>query len=234
MEQDRFERPPTAQIAVLTELRRRIVYGELAPGQPIRQEALAADLGVSRLPVREALMVLQAEQLVSYNQHRGYVATGLDRDDLVQTYRLRELLETEAIRTALPNLADHDIASMRAAAERMEKLAKSAAAEFVHENRRFHFILFGASHNGRLVTILRQLWDACDRYRLMYIALPETHARVHAEHREMLSACADRDVELLVKLVDEHRGGGLASALRVFEAQNKSVKKAAQKTSRKR
>jgi DNA-binding GntR family transcriptional regulator len=197
MELDRFERPPTAQIAVLTELRRRIIQGELAPGQPIRQEALASDLGVSRLPVREALMVLQAEQLVSYVQHRGYVATALDRDDLVQTYRLRELLETEAVKTAVRNLTDDDLKVMEGAATRMEGLSQSDTKDFVLENRLFHFTLFEGSANPRLVKLLRQLWDACDRYRVMYIAQPEARARVHAEHR----------------------GGGLSSVLRVFEAQ---------------
>jgi DNA-binding GntR family transcriptional regulator len=196
-----------------------MIQGELAPGQPIRQEALASDLGVSRLPVREALMVLQAEQLVSYVQHRGYVATALDRDDLVQTYRLRELLETEAVKTAVRNLTDDDLKVMEGAATRMEGLSQSDTKDFVLENRLFHFTLFEGSANPRLVKLLRQLWDACDRYRVMYIAQPEARARVHAEHREMLSACADKDADLVLKLVDEHRGGGLSSVLRVFEAQ---------------
>lgn len=225
MEQERFERPPTAQLAVLTELRRRIVHGEIAPGQPIRQETLAAELGVSRLPVREALMVLEAEQLVSYEQHRGYVATGLDPDDLVQIYRLRELLEAEAIIAALPNLTEQDLNVMRGAVERMEQMSESETKEFLDQNRLFHFTLFQASRNARLVALLRQLWDSCDRYRVLYVAVRDARGKLHSEHREILNAAAARDTGLMLKLADEHRSAGLASALRVFEAQTKPATK---------
>ena len=88
-----FVRPPTAQEAVLAEIRRLIVSGELAPGAPVRQEAVAERLGVSRVPVREALKVLEGEGHVVYAAHRGYVVAELSVDDLTEVYRLRELLE---------------------------------------------------------------------------------------------------------------------------------------------
>lgn len=211
-----FERPPTAQAAVLTELRRRIVEGELAPGQPIRQEALAKELGVSRLPVREALMVLQAEHLVEYTQHKGYVASSLDLRDLTQTYHLRGLLEDEAVRQAVGNLTDEHIAQMRRSMDEMESAPPSDVTRLLQGNREFHFLLFSVADNSRLDALVRQLWDLCDRYRILYYTQPADLERVLREHREIVDAAEARDTELLIELLRQHREGGLSAMQSVF------------------
>lgn len=217
----KFERPVTAQAAVLTELRQRIIRGDLPPGQAIRQEILASELGVSRLPVREALVVLQSERLVDYTQHKGYVATTLDKTDLVQTYRLRELLESEAVIQAVPNLTDEDVTAMR---EILDELAGSrSSTEILELNRDFHFQLFTASRNLRLVSLLRQLWDTCDRYRAIYFSEPESLDRAHREHEEIVQACADRDAERITDVLAQHREGGLSETLRVLDAQTEKL-----------
>ena len=97
-----FRRPPTAQEAVLAELRRAIVTGELAPGEQVLQDALAERFGVSRVPLREALKILEGEGQVTYRPHRGYFVAELDVDDLREVYRIRDLLESEAVRVAVP------------------------------------------------------------------------------------------------------------------------------------
>jgi len=86
-------RPPTAQEAVLAELRRFITTGRLRPGQQIVQDALAVQLGVSRVPLREALKILEGEGQVTYVAHRGYFVTELSLSDLLEVYRIREILE---------------------------------------------------------------------------------------------------------------------------------------------
>lgn len=82
-------RPPTAQEFVLTELRRAIVSGQLRPGAAIRQDTLAESLGVSRVPLREALKILEGEGQVTYRPHRGYFVADLSYDDLREVYRIR-------------------------------------------------------------------------------------------------------------------------------------------------
>src|SRR5690606_32639587 len=77
-----FQKPPTAQQAVLAELRRFIASGSLRPGQQIRQDTLSAELGVSRVPLREALKILEGEGQVTYEAHRGYFVTELSLRDL--------------------------------------------------------------------------------------------------------------------------------------------------------
>ncbi|GAB3908900.1 hypothetical protein GCM10029964_109490 [Kibdelosporangium lantanae] len=96
------KRPPTAQEFVLDELRRLILTGEMAAGAPIRQDALAERFGVSRVPLREALRTLEGEGQVTYRPHHGYQVANLSMADLLEVYRIRELLETEATRLAVP------------------------------------------------------------------------------------------------------------------------------------
>lgn len=93
-------RPPTTQEFVLQELRNAIVRGELPPRQPIRQDAIAQRFGVSRVPLREALKILEAEGQVVYRPHRGYSVAELALSDLLEVYRLRQLLESEAATVA--------------------------------------------------------------------------------------------------------------------------------------
>ena len=104
-----FRRPPTAQEAVLAELRRLITAGLLRPGQQIVQDALAVQFGVSRVPLREALKILEGEGQVTYVAHRGYFVTELSLSDLIEVYRIREILEAEAVSIAVPQMTAEDI-----------------------------------------------------------------------------------------------------------------------------
>lgn len=216
----KFERPVTAQAAVLNELRQRIIRGEVLPGEAIRQEVLASELGVSRLPVREALVVLQSERLVDYTQHKGYVVAVLDEEDLAQTYRLRDILESVAIDDAVPRITDDTVQAMRATMAEMTAAEPASKAERIQRNREFHFHLFSASHNMRLVSLLSQLWDACDRYRALYY--PETPAieQVQRGHEEIIEAATARDGARLRELLAERREWGFAEALRVVHSHN--------------
>jgi len=119
----RFRRPPTAQEAVLTELRRAIGSGELRPGEQVLQDALAERFGVSRVPLREALKILEGEGQVVYRPHRGYFVAELDVADLREVYRIRDLLESEAVRVAVPRLTPVDLAAMTSAAAAVDAAA---------------------------------------------------------------------------------------------------------------
>ena len=201
-----FTKPPTAQEAVLTEMRRLLVTGELAPGAPIRQEALAERLGVSRVPVREALKVLEGEGHVTYSPHRGYVVAELSIDDLVEVYRLRELLEAEAIRVAVPLLTEVDLAAIEVAAAEVESAGKDGdLAEVTAANRNFHFLLFDAAGLPRLSRTLRQLWDATDVYRSVYFAASDNRRRVVEEHDELITALRARNVNAAIQAQAAHR-----------------------------
>jgi DNA-binding GntR family transcriptional regulator len=200
------ERRRTAQDDVLDALRADILTGVLAPGDQVLQEALAERYGVSRVPLREALKALEAEGQVEYFPHRGYFVAELSIADLTEVYRLREILEAEAIHAAVPSLTDGDVAAIALllddvddAGRRGDIIALTAA------NRRFHFAIFDAAGLPRLTRLLRQLWEATDAYRALYFHAEANRDRVAAEHAEMLAALEERDAEAVVRLHNEHR-----------------------------
>jgi DNA-binding GntR family transcriptional regulator len=191
---------------VLTELRRAIVAGELPPGQQIRQDALAERFGVSRVPLREALKILEGEGQVTYLPHRGYFVAELDVADLREVYLLRDLLESEAVRHAVPRLSAEDLSHIEAAADDVELAADAQdILAMTAANRRFHFLLIDAAGLPRLARLTRILWDATDAYRSLYYADPEHRHAVAEEHRAVIQALRDRDAESTVILLAEHR-----------------------------
>ncbi len=201
-----YRRPPTAQEAVLVELRRAIASGELKPGQPIAQGAVAERLGVSRVPVREALKILQGEGQVEYQAHHGYSVTRLDLDDLREAYRIRQLLETEAARISVPLFGPEEVRALAQAARDVDNSGDDEDYGAMSEaNRRFHFLLVEGAGMPRLTHLVRILWDATDVYRSFYYADADNRHRVRAEHAGIVQAVAAGDVEAVVRELDEHR-----------------------------
>lgn len=189
----------TAQEVVAAALRQAILDRELKPGEKVRQEEVARRLGVSVIPVREALRALAGEGQVTYRPRQGYVVAELDVRDLAEVYRLRELLETEAVREALPRLTDADV-------DRVEALFDQVAAggpvsDAMTANRRAHFVLFEAAAKPILLRHVAMLWDSTEAYRALYYST----TRVDDEHRAIVAALRRRDAAAVLELLDAHR-----------------------------
>lgn len=213
-----FKKPPTAQEAVLTELRRLIATGRLRPGEQIVQDALALELGVSRVPLREALKILEGEGQVTYLAHRGYFVTQLSLTDLLEVYRIREILEAEAVRVAVPQMTTEDVDRLEEAEREVQAAARAAdVITMTQANRRFHFALIEACGLPRLVRIIRLLWDATEVYRSVYYTQPHNRELVEAEHRGLVAAVKGGDVERALKILDEHRHHAVAALRPVLE-----------------
>ncbi|MFZ3555259.1 MULTISPECIES: GntR family transcriptional regulator [unclassified Streptomyces] len=204
-------RPPTAQQFVLEELRRAITSGEIKPGMPIRQDALAEQLGVSRVPLREALKTLEGQSLVVHHAHRGYFVAELSLAELREVYRIREILEAEAVREAM-RAGGAVLDALEEAQEEVEAQAAAAdVAAMADANRRFHFVLFEASGMHRLVRLIATLWDATDAYRSLYYADSISREHVLVEHRAVLDALREGRTEDAVRLLDGHREHAVAA-----------------------
>lgn len=202
----RFTKPKTAQEAVLDELRRRIITGEVAPGSQILQDALAEDLGVSRVPVREALRTLEGEGQVSYAPHRGYFVVELNLDELIEIYRLRDILEPEAVAKAFPHVKSEDLDRMGESVQAMAAaISASDNVAMTQANRRFHFTMFAPCGMPRLLRMLDQLWDSSDTYRAVYFLGDDKKDLMHREHEAIYEALRQRDLKLLLKLLALHR-----------------------------
>jgi DNA-binding GntR family transcriptional regulator len=199
-------KPLTAQESVLRELRRQLGLGLLRPGQPIQMEQLAEAFGVSRVPVREAMRILEGEGLVDYTPHRGYAVARMDVAEVTEIYRLRQILETEAILAGLPNLSAEDLERMAQATEEIEQAcAAEDLAALTAANRRFHFALFTPCQMPRLLRMLDQIWSASDQYRALYFNEPEHRDLMRQEHELIYGAALARDGDRLLRYLDAHR-----------------------------
>ena len=145
----------TAQELVLASVRKAILAGVLGPGARLRQEELAEVFGTSRIPVREALRALEYEGLVTSEPHRGFTVTGLDADDVEEVYGLRILLESEAVRLALPLLTDEDLDDLEELFRKMQ--AAEAPDEQLASRERFYLRLYSVTGRPRLVGLIMRL-----------------------------------------------------------------------------
>jgi DNA-binding GntR family transcriptional regulator len=202
-------RPTTRHVAVLEELRRRIIQGELKAGDQIYADSLAAELGISRIPVRESLRVLEGEGQVAYEPHQGYSVTQLRMSDLQELYLMRSLLEEEALRRTVALLGPEHFERMRAALAALD--VANAARDInghVTANREFHFAFLEPLESIEMPRMWRQikvLYDQCDRYGALYYGTKASRQRVRREHKAMFAAARSHDVETLLSLVREHR-----------------------------
>ena len=181
---------------ILDGVRQLILRGELKPGERIRQEALATEYGVSRIPVREALRQLENEGLVSLVPHSGARVSRVDLSECVELYRLREAIEPLVLAASVPNLTEEQIADLR---ERMHAI--EAAAGDVHtwlaEDRQFHLATYRGADMPRALRMVEGFWNQTQQYRRAYVGnlAPERLEIVHLDHRLILDAIERRDAE---------------------------------------
>ena len=195
--------PPKQRAKDLVDrLRQDILRGGLEPGLPLRQDEIAARCGVSKIPVREALLQLVAEGLVALQPYRGFTVAGLRPDEADEILELRAVLECQAIRTAMPKMTDDDLARARRILDEAEATAE--LDRWSDLNWEFHASLYGPASRKRLLDLIRQVSNPTDRYIRVLIANANYRGRAEREHRAILSACELRNAEAAAALLDQH------------------------------
>lgn len=201
------DQPGTSSLErCLTEVRNMILTGELLPGEKVHQADLAAQLSVSRIPLREALSRLQAEGVLTHRPNSGYQVSRFSSEDLTELYLMRRLLETELLRSAPlgPQQADR----MLEINERLRKLDAATDPETYQAiNHEFHFHLFDASPLRLVREEVDRLWYRSGFYRSLYLHEAPTALQVLHEHGLIIDAVRDEDIEELIRVTDEHRKG---------------------------
>ena len=195
-------RRQTTVTLVADELRRRIMAGAIPEGQQLRQEALAADLGVSRIPVREALRQLEAEGFVSIASHRGAVVSKLSLDEIAELFELRIRLECWLLGLAVPQMRGSDLEEAEAALETM--ISNRKIENWGQLNWQFHAALYGPSGRTATLRILRRISENMDRYIRLQISLTSGQLKAHREHKQLLQLCRAGNVSRAVATLEEH------------------------------
>jgi DNA-binding GntR family transcriptional regulator len=180
---------------IVTALRAEILSGEIAPGTWLRQDDLAARLGVSRLPIREALRILESEGLAESLPHRGARVPELNLDEVDIFYRMRERLEPLTLIESLRWISDDQVDRMECIQEEIER--NTDVNRFLALDRDFHMASYQACPSAQLLTTTTRLWNSTQHYRraFMLLAGPDRTALVNAEHRLILDAVRRRDPE---------------------------------------
>jgi DNA-binding GntR family transcriptional regulator len=191
----------TKSEAAYLEVRERIFDGTLPPGSVHNQEALAASLGLSTTPLREALRRLESEGLVELKAHRDMLIAPLTQREVHELYAIRLQLDPYAAALAAQNAGDDVL-------REIVRLAEQPTAETgrpgLSVNRIFHRTIYSASGNHLLTQFLDSLWDRTDRYRLLLLQEKVHVAAARREHRTLAQALKRRDAEGVARLMFDH------------------------------
>lgn len=197
-----------ASARVADHLRRAILGGEIAPGEWIRQEEVAERFGSSRLPVREALRILEAEGLTEHEPRRGARVPSLTMHEVDVIYRMREQLEQLAIGESIPRLTAADLVALERVQAEIEALTADGedVATFLELDRRFHLLSYTGCAIEQLTSSVVRLWNSTAHYRRSFVQLsgPGRQWVINAEHRLLLDAISRRDVTDAERFVAGH------------------------------
>jgi DNA-binding GntR family transcriptional regulator len=202
----RFIERETLSSATTRALREKILCGEIGEGEQLRQDALAAEYGVSRIPLREALRQLEAEGLVSFFPHRGAVVSTLSTAEIGELFEIRALIEPDILKRAIPKLTSDHL-------ERAQELLEAARIAFKDDsnvsrwgelNWQFHSTLYAPAVRPQSMAIIEKLNVNIDRYLRIHLVLTRQTTRAIDEHRAILDACRDKQSSLATKLLKQH------------------------------
>ncbi|MBK4997150.1 GntR family transcriptional regulator [Pseudomonas sp. S37] len=198
--------PHQARGVIEERLRSAILDGRLPPGTAVRQQELATLFGVSRMPVREALRQLEAQSLLKVEMHKGAVVAPLIGEDAVDTYALRVLLESEALRQSIPLLDADDIASARGYIQQLEN--ETRHSELGRLNRLFHMTLYSKATNKKLLRLIENELNEEERFLRFHLSSMGLGKLTQDDHNALVDAASDKLVDEAVAILEQHLNGG--------------------------
>lgn len=186
---------------LINELRDAIISGTLAPGETLRQDAIAERYKTSRMPVREALRALEAEALIQLVPNKGATVAPLDISELQEIYEMRVSAETLALRLSLPEISN---AQIDRATKIQDEIDRVDLEKFGKLNKAFHSALYQPCGRKRLLGHIAGLNDVADRYLSFTVKALSYMERSNSDHRALLDACLRRDESEATAILTAH------------------------------
>ena len=209
---------PTVVSMTADALRELILRGDYAEGVPLRQDAIAQDLGVSRIPVREALRQLEAEGLVTFSPHRGAIVSSLSLKEIRELFELRAEIESDLLRRAIPEMGTEDFARAQEILVAYDSALRTGeVAVWGSLNWQFHSTLYAPADRALSMGIVSKLHQHSDRYLRAQLALTHGETRARHEHRAILAAVKKRDTTKACQLLRDHILGAGKSLVSFLE-----------------
>jgi DNA-binding GntR family transcriptional regulator len=199
---DTMHRSRTTPDAVASTLREAIVRGVLRAAQPLKADDIAAQLGVSHIPVREALRQLEAEGLVTIYPNRGAIVASLSEADILEIYDIRKTLETAALQHSFSHISP---AALRRASNILDEYElETDTRRWGDLDLEFHATLYALDSRPRLLGIINTLRNQVDRYFHIFPLAVKERLSFQRDHRRILEACQAGDLDLAVTALQAH------------------------------
>lgn len=190
---------------VFKTLREAILRGDLKPGERLMELQLAAKLGVSRTPIREAIRMLQQEGLAVTIPRRGAEVAAMTEKDMEDVLQVREALEILAVQLASEKITKEQIAELEERLKAFEQAVETAEVKQIAQSDiDFHDLIYTAAENPRLVVLLNNLREQIYRYRVEYLKDEKNYPRLIEEHRQIMQGLKERNEHYVVEMTKKH------------------------------
>ena len=190
---------------VFNTLREAILKGDLKPGERLMELQRASKLGVSRTPIREAIRMLEQEGLAVTTPRKGAEVAKMTLKDMEDVLEIRDALDELAVRIACQKISDEQLKQLEDMKELFEKSTQTGNVKKIAEaDVTFHDVIYEATGNPKLVTLLNNLREQVYRYRVEYIKDPKNYPTLIAEHEAILESLKNRDVKNAVEAMHVH------------------------------
>ena len=191
---------------VADEIRVRILNGDFVPGQRLVAAEIADEMGVSRMPVRDALRNLESTGLVETIPHRGTIVKDLSELEILELYQIRAVLEGLAARLASEHMDEKMLEQVnnKISQHDLKTIQNEDYASFTRLNREFHALIWEASGSPKLENLLANLYDACNQYRNLSMLVPGRPDSIFKEHNALFNAIKCHDCDEAERLARTH------------------------------
>lgn len=208
---------------VFQTLREAILRGELRPGERLMELSLAAKLGVSRTPIREAIRMLEQEGLAVTVPRKGAEVARMTLKDMEDVLEIREALDELAVRLAIEKIAPEQLERLREVKNDFERNTMSGSVKKIAESDvKFHDIIYEAADNPKLVNLLSNFREQAYRYRVEYLKDADSYPVLIREHEAIVAAIETKDSKKATRAMHEHVANQALAVKAVIEQQDRN------------
>lgn len=189
-------------ILISEALKEQIICGQISGGTQLKQEEIAKQFNVSLIPVREAIIQLESQGLVKCVRNKGAIVTELSIEEMNESFKLRIILETGALKQAIPNLLDEHIDMLEYLCTKMEN--ERDPVKWSRLNWLFHESLYIPTENQKLMHVIEKLFVTIQRYTMLQLILTNDTKKANIDHRSIINMCKDKSIPKAIKLIEKH------------------------------
>lgn len=195
----------TLKEQVYDEIKNLILLGKLKPGERISYDKLAENLGVSLIPLREVMNLLEAEGLIKIKSRKGAFIKNLKESDIDEIYYLREILETIVIKEAIKNIKEEQLEKLKDLDIKIKESEKDHNLHLLFiQNKDFHLYLYNIANKSFLLKLIKQLWTWTAPYRTIYYNRSKERDFSRDLHSIIIKACEDKIPKIAVEAMKKH------------------------------